>query len=421
MLASSSLESTDQDILFVLKQKSLFTFKDCLIHPSYLKISPHDPIGFKACLEYLYLLYESMLKALLAFKNFELYKFDALVGNNSCFLTSYHIYQTAHRFYLDQSFQYDLEEILKTLNYLKSHPCFIEVENFPNKAKTFEDFLEKNELILDCDSSYFYLTCCFLLSLAKENEQDIEKISYTKLHHFFSSSLNKAPSSKLILKLVKHLQRQVTYLGVFNLYEESKKISSQCVWKKYIFPPFAVFDERRRICTPSLYTQKVTFELLKMSHETLVCLEINLIERPKHYKNRFIYFYKVENGVFKKVEPSFIDNNRPILVYAGCRYIDRYEDTDAFIQETKQSFEEKTLEEMLFSHEVTYPQYSKALKLQDIIPDEIELQKELTTLKNNKGYSLEDPSFLCFIHIYPSSVLAVKKASISPFVYLPCL
>lgn len=421
MLASSSLESTDQDVLFVLKQKSLFSFKDCLIHPSYLKISPHDPIGFKACLEYLYLLLGSMQNALIAFKNMELDTFDALVGNNSCFLTSYHVYKTAYRFSLEQSFQHDLDDILKKLNFLKSHPCFIEVENFPNKAKTFEDFLEKNELLLDCDPIYFYLTICFLLSFAKENEEDVEKISSKKLHVFFGAILNKVPSSKLVLKLIKHFQRQVTYLGVYNLYEDSKKISSNCVWKKYIFPPFAVFDERKRICTPSLYTQKVTFELLKLTQEALVCLEISLIEKPKTYKNRFLYFYKVENGVFKKVDPLSLDNDRPILVYAGCRYMDRYEETNAFIQDIKRSFEEKTLEEMLFSHEVTYPQYSKALKLQDIIPDELDLQQEILKLKKNKGFSLEDPSFLCFIHIYPSSVIAVKKASISPFVYLPSL
>lgn len=420
MLNTNCLKPEDRDTLFISNQESFYSFKDCFIHPSYLNIPPQDSIGIKTCLEYLQLIYESMLKALFAFNRLELSKFDALVGNNSCFLTSYHVHMIAIRFSNDEKFKDKLEEVLKKLIQLKNHPVFIEHDKIFQNIKNFEEFLEKQDLLLDCDPSFFYLTICYILCLAKDKDpNEVEKISYEKIHLFFSSLLNKSISSKLVSKLIKHLQRQVTYLGVDSLYQDVKKLESNCAWKKYIYPPFAVFDERKRICTPSLYTQKVTFELLKMSPGTLVCLEVHIIEKPKKFKQTFRVFYKVKNGNFIQVEESELEYKSPVLMYAGCRYVDQYKDIN--LEEIRMSFKVKNLEEMLFSHEVTYPQYSKALHLKDIIPDEIELQNELLQLKKNRGFSLEDPSFLCFAHIYPSSVLEIQTELASLPVYLPSL
>jgi hypothetical protein len=355
--------------------------------------------------------------ALLQFLDHNYRKFDALIGNNSCYASSYTIFKIASQVE-NPEFK---TQILVTLNKLenaqnKALDKLINMDVVDLCSKNFRQFLSDHRLVVDLSPELIYLGLAFACCISKGmNDQNVEEIQYHSLLLQYKK-LGVQLTKKSMIKLIKHWQK---ILSIFNVKTLQEDVNPASLWTKYLFGEYVLIDERNRPCLPSLYASKAIYNLLLSMPLALIGLQINLIQSPSTYINRFTILFEVQpDRTLRLLEHEETTITKPIYMFVGCRCVDQ---SFADIEGLKREFSQRSLEEMLFAHEVTYPQYPKALKAKNIVPKEPELFREINRLKKLKGFSLEDPSDLCLVHIFVDDTQSQALSAYDSPVYLPNL
>lgn len=359
-----------------------------------------------------------------ALENFIQHKyrmFDALVGNNSCYLVAYIIFILSKKIDKNECRKF-LEEIkeLKFSVFRKYNELHL---NYLDPSLKFQDYLIENKLVLaNINIDYIYLCLAFACALTKEkNVDEYEEINEDLLIKIYRDSIEMEVKKKSVLKLLKHWQKIISHINIGTIQEHVKLLPNNGGgWARYLFSPYILKDGRERLCTPSLYAQMIIYESLIKVPKTLFGLQVNIIEQPKQYKTRFTIYYEVQfNGELKILSEEELSPNNAIFMFSGCRYIlpNSFESLAA----VKDSFAKRDLKDLIFAHEVTYPQYPKSLKAKNILPEEPLLLEKIRQLKKFQGFSLEDPSDLCLVHIFVDNTSTQLLAIHEPPVYLPAL
>lgn len=402
--------------------KTLRINSTLLLPGTYLEHPITDQKTLKNCLIQYFFSLSILQDALIQCLDHQYRKFDALIGNNSCYASSYTIFRIANRIENDQGFKDQLSLGLKKLEKARKKALneLKELENdLPSShLKDFRQFLFNKDLVLDLPIELVYLGLAFGCGISKEkNDQNIEEIQYeTLLLHY--EKLKVPLTKKSTVKLIKHWQKVLAILNVKTLQDHAKFSTAQ-PWAKYLFGEYVLTDERNRPCLASFYASKIIYDLLLSMPQALIGLQVNIIQQPEQYLNRFTVLYEVQpDRTLRVLDPEELFSTRPIYMLVGCRYISQqYID----IPTLKAEFTQKSLEEIIFAHEVTYTQYPKALKAKNISPHEPELVQEIERLKKLEGFSLEDPSDLCLVHIFVDDTQSQALSAYDPPVYLPKL
>jgi len=362
--------------------------------------------------------------ALQSFVNFQFQSFDALIGNNSCYLTSFAVFSIARMRTRDTTFDLFIATSLQRISRIKNQ--IFEtlksrvVRSSGEDACSFESLLWEKDLVLNLPIELVYLALSFACNISKKRTLfNFEEIDYTHLLNLYNNKLQIEIKKKSCIKLVKHWQKVLSYLNVEFLQQTLKStphLTSN--WAKYTSNAFILQDQRERLCTPSLYTVMTILDILAKQPGALCGLQVNLIKNPDIFVSRFTLYFEVQStGEFTLVEEEKIDPVFPVYMFAGCRYVPN--SVEINIENTKQEFRQKCLRSLIFAHEVTYPQYPKDLKQENIKPDEPDLIALIDQFMKLSGFSLDDPSDLCLVHIYVDNAENQSLAVYEPPIYLP--
>ncbi len=362
-----------------------------------------------------------------ALENFIKYNcraFDALIGNNSCYIVAYVIYILSRRLEKDDVFHTKCNDlILETKRLIDVVSIMIErfqSDLIPNKADSFLGFLFEYGLTIEFEFEFLYICMAFGCTVSKiKNDKEFEEISVDSLIDAYKNKLQVDLKKKSVTKLIKHWQRILSHMNVQTIQNHSslvKNIDTKA-WAKYLMEPYILEDGRGRLCTSSLYAQYIIYDLLLSSPNNLIGLQVNLIEEPSNYINRFTIYYEVQKDKTLRILPiESVPPDKPIYMFAGCRY---GSGNSVDIENAKMNFQYRELRDLVFAHEVTYPQYPKSLNAKSIQPSEAAIIQEVARLKKIKGVSLEDPSDLCLVHIFVDNTSQQLLSSREPAVYLP--
>jgi hypothetical protein len=393
-----------------------------LLPGTYLEHPIRDKKTLKNCLTQYFFSLSVLQDALIQFLDHHYRKFDALIGNNSCYASAYTIFRIAFRIANDQEFKDQLSLGLKRLEKARKkalHELKDLESDFPSgHVKDFRQFLFNKDLVLDLPIELVYLGIAFGCGISKEkNDQNIEEIQYEILLLQYEK-LKVHLTKKSTVKLIKHWQKVLAILNVKTLQDHAKFSNAQ-PWVKYLFGEYVLIDERNRPCLASFYASKIIYDLLLSMPQALIGLQVNIVHKPEQYLNRFTVLYEVQpDRTLRVLDPEELSYTRPIYMLVGCRYIS---EQCIDIPTLKAEFNQRSLEDIIFAHEVTYPQYPKALEATNISPQEPELVQEIERLKKLEGFSLEDPSDLCLVHIFVDDTQSQALSAYDPPVYLPKL
>lgn len=351
--------------------------------------------------------------------------FDALIGNNSCYISSYIVFLVAQRYKLDSKFKGLIK--LKIDEIRKTKQLIIDLtKSFKEKIKSesISSFLDENELTLTLDPDFIYLAMAYGCTQSKSrNVLEFEETSYEKLIEPYNKKLNISIARKSAQKLVKHWQKTLSILNIKTLQSHAKTTDRGTaeLWANYIVDDrYILEDQRGRLCAPSLYTVALIYNKITKTPGSILGLQVNLIRNPKKYISRFtLYFCVQADGSLKIISPDEFSSAQPIYMFTGCRYISK--DSTIDITAIKEEFATRDLKTLILAHEVTYPQYPKSLDAKDISPVEKSLIKEIGILKRMRGFSIEDPTDLCLVHIFVDDTLTQSLANYEPPIYLPQL
>lgn len=395
-----------------------------LIPESYLNHPLGDQNTLKNCLIHYLLSLAVLGDALKHFLTHQYHKFDALIGNNSCYANAYTIFRISQHMNNSPEMKTQLLITLQEIERAKNKTSNL-LEHLHNDfsafAKDFHDFLSVNGLIVDLPRDFIILGLAFGCTASKlKTAQEIEEIHYDSFLTEYQNKLERVLAKKSIIKLIKHWQKLLATLNVSTLQEHARFTSPKTrPWSKYLFGEYVLMDERNRPCLPSFYASKAIFDLLLSRPFSMIGLQVNVIAQPGTYLDRFTLFYEVQpDRSLRIIEAKNVSLEQPIYMFVGCRYIPQ---PVVDIRALKAEFTQRSLEEIIFAHEVTYPQYPKALKAKNILPDEPALRKELHRLQRMKGFSLEDPSDLCLTHIFVDDIRSQASSTNRFPVYLPKL
>jgi hypothetical protein len=125
-----------------------------------------------------------------------------------------------------------------------------------------------------------------------------------------------------------------------------------------------------------------------------------------------------DDGKLELILKELIPHNKPIYMFAGCRYIPN-QSSVINLKDIEFSFESRNLKDLIFAHEVTYPQYPKSLNIGNLQPNEPTVLAEIHRLQEFKGFSLEDPSDICLAHIFTDSTSDQFVSANEQPLYLP--
>lgn len=363
--------------------------------------------------------------ALLDFAHKKYRSFDALIGNNSCYVCSYIVFLIARRYSIDNLLQEETININEKITQIKQK--IIKLTNsFENSVKSDSlfNFINENDLALNLDQDIIYLAMAYACTLAKcRNSSEFEETNYENLIAFYNRKINFNLRRKTTQKLIKHWQKTLSILNIKTLQNHAKDV--QCektrLWANYISnDEYILEDSRGRLCAPSLYSAALIYEKLSKIPGSILGLQVNIIRFPKDYISRFTLFFQVlDDGSLKSIAQDELSYAEPVYMFTGCRYIS--DDSLLNIDQMKDSFQARDLKTLILAHEVTYPQYPKSLNAENIIPLEEELVKKIGNLKTLQGFSLEDPTDLCLVHIFVDDTLTQSLAHFEPAIYLPQL
>jgi hypothetical protein len=402
---------------------------DLILPESYTNHPPNDANAIKNGLNNYYFALSIFEDALEAFLANRYRSFDALIGNNSCYLVSYLIFLSAQRVNFKKTFkqktQHSLNEIkktkLKVLSEIQSAG-----KNFANLS--LRQLLHSKNLDIHIELDFIYLGMAYACAQAKiKNSSEIEEIDYQSLLSNYENKINIEIKKKSAQKLIKHWQKTVSYLSVKTLQIHSKAIHGTASrWAKYIEDPYVLQDERERLCTSSLFSVMTIYDLLLGIPGSLIGLQVNLLQSADQFISRFTLYFEVKsNGSLDIINEEMINedhNSQPIYMFVGCRHIVGNKPiSPAKINRIKKEFSKRSLSELVLAHEVTYPQYPKSLKAKNIDPEEFDLNQEIGKQSELKGFSIEDPSDLCLVHIFVDDFHTQSLAVYEPPIYLPQL
>ncbi len=354
--------------------------------------------------------------AILNFLDFRFKNFDPLIGNNSCYLSSYSFFLISKKF--TSSNLTLLRLALNSISKIKLE-IIQKSKNSQNSSISLENFLMNERLDIKLDLDIVYLGLSYGCTLAKHrNKNHYDEIDYEKLLNTYQEKLNIEIKRKSVIKIVKHWQKVISLINVRTLQNHARDIlSKENLWSKYIHNDYVHKDPRGRPCTASLYAIKTIYSLLLLIPSSLIGLQVNIHKNQKEFIGKFTINFEVqEDQTLKLVDLHKNFPNSPVYTFAGCRYCDSQEAT---LEKTKDDFIKRNLEEIIFAHEVTYPQYPKSLKIPDIAPKEFELRQEISRLKFLKGFSLKNPSDICLAHIFVDNTCPHISALEDNPLYLP--
>ncbi|PIS02045.1 MAG: hypothetical protein COT85_07870 [Chlamydiae bacterium CG10_big_fil_rev_8_21_14_0_10_42_34] len=385
-------------------------------------LKPNDSDAINNGLISLYLALSIAEDALNEFANNRYRSFDALLGNNSCYLVSYNIYLIAHRFKSQQNLTIGpaLNKIRETKQKL-----LIATNSFKTKIKTpsVGSFLSANNIHLDLDPDFIYLAMAYACTQAKEkNEFEFEETNYKNLLNIYSKKLNIDIPKKTVINLVKHWQKTLSISSIKTLRQRQTNTPNQPeeLWREYLSDRYILTDKRDRLCAPSLYSAATIFSQLTQIEGAILGLQVNIVSQPKNRISTFTLFYQVQKDhSYRLVNSEKLPDSDPIYMFVGCRYISDIEKID--IRAIQHELEEKDLKTIILAHEVTYPQYPKSLNAENILPTHPEIIEHIKKYKKLKGFSLEDPSILCLAHIFIDDILTQSLASYDHPTFLPQL
>ncbi|MBU6383958.1 MAG: hypothetical protein KGR16_06560 [Verrucomicrobia bacterium] len=351
--------------------------------------------------------------------------FDALIGNNSCYISSYIVFLIAQRFSSDKNFINLTKHAIKKIKNVKKD-ITLATNSFQRKihSESLSRFLEENGLAVALDPDHIYLAMAYGCTRAKyKNAFEFEEISYEKLIELYSTKLNINFARKSAQKLVKHWQKTLSIFNIKTLQSHAKTIDHGTgkIWASYIADDrYILEDHRGRLCAPSLYTAALIYDKLTQTPGSILGLQVNLVQTPRTHIARFtLYFQVQDNGDLKNIDHDEFSSTKPVYMFTGCRYISSTASVD--IRALKAEFAARDLKTLILAHEVTYRQYPKSLNAKDITPVEKDLVKEIESLKKMSGFSLEDPTDLCLVHIFVDDTLTQSLASYEPPIHLPQL
>lgn len=390
-----------------------------LLPDSYLSHSSSDQNTLKIGLTNYFLTLSICQDALESFLYAQYRKFDALVGNNSCYSSAYIIFLLAQKMNLDSEFRPQLILSLKKIQKLKDKISSELYQLDASSSHNFQQFLRDKNLLIDLELDVVYLGLAYACASSKQkNSDDFEEIHYENLLANYQKKVGVELKRKSVIKLIKHWQKILAELNVKALQYHAKFTSVQ-PWTKYLYGQYILTDERNRLCTPSFYALKAIYDLLLSIPQALIGLQVNLIEEPRNFLTRFTLFYEVQaDRTLKVVDPEEKPSTTPVYMFTGCRYLPH---SDVNLKALRKEFSQRDLEELIFAHEATYPQYPNSLKAPNILPDEPALLQEILRLQKLKGFSIDDPSDLCLVHIFVDDVQSQSLAMYEPAVYLPNL
>ncbi|MDX8430645.1 MAG: hypothetical protein SNF33_02395 [Candidatus Algichlamydia australiensis] len=350
--------------------------------------------------------------------------FDALIGNNSCYIVSYHIFFLAEKMQRNKEFQdlifSEYLRIKKLKSKVKQSLKSVNLK-FPLTIQ-FKEFLILNELELYLNADTLFLTMCFGCTISKSmNSDNFEEIDYKKLFLKYDVKNGCSLSKKSTIKLIKHWQRIISLENVRRLQFQAEFISDDLQdWQGYIKDEFVVKDSHSRLCLPSLFSLKVIYCLLTNIPGALIGLQVNLISKSNNYLSRFTVYYEVqEDKTIKSIKQELIKSTKPTYLFSGCRSVDNPEVFQC--NALRKYFSNKNLSEIIFAHEVTYPQYPKSLKVENIKYVEDKVCREISRLKKMKGYSIDDPHEFCTVHVFVDDTDTQALSIYEPPIYLPSL
>ena len=356
--------------------------------------------------------------ALNEFLSFRYRSFDALLGNNSCYLVSYIIFKNAQRLKNDSTFRPAIENTLSEIDEVKQK-ILSKTNHFQKRIESasFSEFIRENEIDLHLDSDTSYLTMAFTCTQAKfKNEWEYEETCYDKISDKYTEKLNVNIPKKSTKKLIKHWQKMLSYFNIKTLRSHVKREENN-PWTQYLSDDSILEDQRGRLCSPSLYTSAFIFQSLSQIPGAKLGLQVNVIENPKKFISKFTIFFEVQDDMtLKVINESDCHPTDPIYMYTGCKYVP--ENSEVNIKEIIEEFQGKELKTIILAHEVTYHQYPKALKVENYFPNEGSLYNEIQKYQEMKGYSLDDPSTLCLTHIYVDDILS-HSTNIQDPLFLP--
>lgn len=320
---------------------------DLLLPESYLTHPTADKNALKIGLSNYFLALSVCQDALENFLYFHYRKFDALVGNNSCYSTAYIIFLLAQKMELDPTFKPQLMISLIKIRDLKDR-ISSELQKLDTSSSNFHEFLKDKNLILDLKLDFIYLGLAFACTSSKQkNTEDFEEIHYENLLATYQKTVDL--KRKSVIKLIKHWQKVLSTLNVQALQHHAKFASIP--WTKYLYGKYILTDARNRLCTPSFYAIKAIYGLLLSIPHALIGLQVNLIEEPRNFLTRFTLFYEVQpDRTLKVIDPEEKPSTSPVYMFTGCRYLSH---SDVNLNSLRKEFAQRDLEELIFAHEAT--------------------------------------------------------------------
>lgn len=399
-----------------------------LLPPSFKRISPSDKRAFAIALSACRFVLNVAHRALEAFASHDLRSFDAHLGNNSCYLSASICVQIAKRFKSDATFMdyvknaiNNIDQLILDFDLVFKNLKMIELSQY----KDVSQFLQRQGISMNFSPEIHYLIMAYACSVAKcKNENSIEVIDYEQLFKYFyeKDCENPIPRSSLV-KLHKFWQKTLSVHNIeFLQLQASNFRTEDYKWNKYVSDSYIKIDQRGRLCSSSFYAIKVLLDSLALEVESLVSLLINVFSSNRQFLGKFPLFFKPipGSGKWTLADASEIAKkpDNPVLTVEGCSYNDRH--LQQQLVDIKREFSRKDLTEVIFSHEITYPQYPRGFNGLQISPTEPDLIRELARLKQqSQGYSLDAPSELCLVHLYPDTVKRQLAAKLDPPTHLP--
>lgn len=363
--------------------------------------------------------------ALSDFINSKYNSFDALIGNNSCYISSYIIFLISQSFYTNNNFSIYIQSSLEKIRFIK-HAIIAKTNNFKEKIehKSLYFFLKESGFLITLEIDCIYLIMAYGCAQSKiKNEFAIEEISHEKLLKTYSEKLRINIGRKSAQKLIKHWQKSLSIFNIQILQSHAKTLckEKERLWANYVINDIYILEDGRgRLCAASLYTAAVVYDKLTKIPGAILGLQVNLIEHPKTYISKInLYFEVQEDGNIQVIDQDYLASTRPVYMFTGCRHI--LDASRINIEEIKQEFKSRDLRNLILAHEVTYPQYPKSLNAQDIAPLEPALKAEIAILKEMSGFSIENPTDLCLVHMFVSQPVVQSFLAHEAPVYLPQL
>lgn len=402
-----------------------FDILEILFPEKYLNCSISDASLLKNLLRGYFFTLSVIAEGINKFLSHEYRLFDALIGNNSCYATAYIIFNISHQ-YKNASRKHQIKNLLESLDETKKliQEKLNAIENYDYKPQgNFKDFIIINNLIPECnDMCLLYVGLSYACTISKsQNEEHFEEINYDNLWDLYQKRLNLPLARKSVIKLVRHWQKILSHHNIAFIQRESEKLEGEFrTWAKYLKDPYIIKDERERLCASSLYSIMTIYGLLLLIPNAIIGLQVNLVDQYYGFLTRFTIFFKTfDSATFIAIPEENLSPTDSVYLFSGCRYLQLSSRNELDIEVLKTEFGNRNLLEIILAHEVTYPQYPKATKQSNIIPIEKTIVEKIEQHKLYQGFSLEDPSDLCLVHIYVDNVMAQKNSVSEPPVLLP--